>query len=125
MNLLDLKNIDLGTDPKSIYTLRGDLIDFYLAPNFDSIGDTIIRVRVKVRYYDVNTAVDSDRFKPFDKSHLSENSVMVDENGQVDENGLVGETDFFIDYAENNLIDFFGAIYTKIIEAKNRGVYYL
>jgi len=125
MNLQDLQNIDLGQDPKSIYTLKGDLLDFYLAPNFDIKGDTIIRIRVKVKYYSGTTVIDSERFKSFDNQHLSENNIMVNAYGQVDENGLVGETDFFIDYTENNLIDFFGSIYNKIIEAKTRGIYYL
>lgn len=125
MDLINLKNIDLGLDPVTGYALKGDLIDFYFAPNFEVKGDSQIRIRVRVTYYDGLVPVDSARFLPYDKTHLSENDVMVDETGHVDEEGTIGETDFFIMYVENTNIDFFGAIYTKIIEAKNRGVYYL
>jgi len=125
MNLLDLKNIDLGLDPVTGYQLKGDLIDFYFAPNFTTKGDSTIRIRVKVTYFDGVNEVFSNRFLPYEKQHFSENSVMVDETGHVDDNGTIGETDFFIMYVENTNIDFFGAIYSKIIEARDRGVYYL
>jgi len=125
MNLLDLKNIDLGIDPLSGFNLKGSLLDFYFSSNFENKGDSIIRIRVNVDYYDGAEIVTSKRFEPYTKEHYSENTVLVNTSGEVDEEGVIGETDFFIAYVEGSLIDFFGSIYNKIIEAKNRGVYYL
>jgi hypothetical protein len=115
----------LGVDPLSGFNLKGSLLDFYFSPSFTNKGDSIIRIRVNVDYYDGANIVESKRFEPYTKEHYSENSVKVDNTGAVDENGVIGETDFFIMYVETTNIDFFGSIYAKIIEAKNRGVYYL
>ncbi len=126
MDLLQLQNIDLGTDPLSGLSLKGSLLDFYFAPDFAVKGESIIRIRVVVEYYENGVKVESKRFEPFTKEHYSENDKLVNELGQVvSEDGVMGETDFFIIYVENTLIDFFGAIYNKIMEAKDRGVYYV
>lgn len=126
MDLNALHNIDLGIDPLTSCKLKGSLQDFYFAPNYEDKSQSIIRLRVNVAYFDENdNPIDSERLQPYTKEHYAEESFKVNSQGLVDENGTIGETTFFIEYVEDNNIDLFGSFLSKIIEAKNRGVFYI